>query len=122
VHPLSAFFIGLAFAAITIAASIVPQATGVDSGELLMLLGFALFGYGIFTAVRRGGELLDFLRVNLCVAANEVVEYDECKATTPASASAAGPLADAASVAVFDTMVCPSASEIIIIIQSRRVS
>jgi hypothetical protein len=60
VHPLSAFFIGLAFAAITIAASMVPQATGVDSGELLMLLGFALFGCGIFTAVRRGGELLDF--------------------------------------------------------------
>jgi hypothetical protein len=52
----------------------VPQGTGVDSGEMLMLLGFALFGYGIFTALRRGGELLDFLRVNLCVAANEALK------------------------------------------------
>jgi len=73
VHPLSALFIGLVFAAITIAASMVPQGTGVDGGELLMLLGFAFLGYGIFTAVRRGGELVDFLRVNLCVAADKAL-------------------------------------------------
>lgn len=71
VHPLSAWFMGLLFAGITVAAAMMPESDGFGAGELLMLLAFALLCLGVFLSMRGAGDLVDYLRVTLYVGADK---------------------------------------------------
>ena len=71
VHPLSAWLTYLLFAAMTIAAAMMPESDGFGGQILLMLVAFALLYLGFFIAAMGAGDLVDYLRVTLYVGTDK---------------------------------------------------
>jgi hypothetical protein len=71
VHPLSAWLTHRLFAAMTIAAAMMPEGDGFGSRTLLMLVAFALLYLGFLIAEMGATDLADYLRVTLYVGTDK---------------------------------------------------